>query len=448
MDPSFMLITLSNEACSEGGLPRLRKAAMLFIATAILSGCEAELPEPPNPPVVEATPQQQGLWQPTQSPRLTAEQEQEIERLLAIGYASGKMPARSVSGVVHHVREAVSAGLNLYTSGHAAEAMLMDSDGKALHVWSKPYHEVAWRKKKKTKLNEEASPLGTEYWRRVHLYENGDLLALYEGQGLIKLDRNSKVLWVNSAHIHHDFEVLENGDILVLSREAHMRPRINKVKPVLEDFVLRLAPDGSVKNKISVFESIKNSDFAKLLLPLAGREGDFLHTNSLQVLDGRHADRLPEFAAGNVLTSMRITNSIAVLDLEREQVVWAQLGTWKRQHDPVMLPDGHLLLFDNEGMSGVSRVLEFDPVDMSLVWEHGGPPGDSFFSEFCGAAQRLPNGNTLISISWEGRVIEVTANHELVNPNQTGEEGEFIAVIPELIRLPAIFPTDWIPAAD
>jgi hypothetical protein len=38
------------------------------------------------------------------------------------------------------------------------------------------------------------------------------------------------------------------------------------------------------------------------------------------VLDGRLAERLPAFRAGNVLVSMLVPNLVAVVDLEREEV--------------------------------------------------------------------------------------------------------------------------------
>ena len=37
-----------------------------------------------------------------------------------------------------------------------------------------------------------------------------------------------------------------------------------------------------------------------------------------------------------------------------------------------------------------------------------------FYSPFVSSAQRLPNGNTLITEGSDGRIFEVTRNHELV----------------------------------
>jgi hypothetical protein len=62
-----------------------------------------------------------------------------------------------------------------------------------------------------------------------------------------------------------------------------------------------------------------------------------------------------------------------------------------------------------------SRVLEFNPVTLELVWEYGAESGpERFFSYLVSGAQRLPNGNTLITIGLEGRIIEVTPERQVV----------------------------------
>jgi hypothetical protein len=42
------------------------------------------------------------------------------------------------------------------------------------------------------------------------------------------------------------------------------------------------------------------------------------------------------------------------------------------------------------------------------VWEYHDPAREFFFAPFMGSAQRLPNGNTLVTDSPSGRLFEVT----------------------------------------
>src|SRR5262249_14393645 len=58
-----------------------------------------------------------------------------------------------------------------------------------------------------------------------------------------------------------------------------------------------------------------------------------------------------------------------------------------------------------------SRVLEIDPVTLKLVWSYTSP---TFFATNISGAQRLPNGNTLITEGPSGRVFEVTKDSTIV----------------------------------
>ncbi len=242
--------------------------------------------------------------------------------------------------VIEHDPRATSDGLNLYVSGHAAEAVLMDMKGKTLHRWRYPLRRL-W-----PDLATDPEMAKLEYWRRAYVYPNGDLLGIYEGLGIVKLDARSHVLWAHRGGTHHDLFVMADGTIYTLDREGKIIPRINPDKGVLEDFVTVLDPGGKVLRKISILECFRHSTLLQRGLP---REGDIFHTNTLEVLDGRFADRDPAFRKGNLLVSVLKLDTLAVLDPERRTVVWARTGGWRRQHQPTFLDDGHLLLFDNTG---------------------------------------------------------------------------------------------------
>jgi outer membrane protein assembly factor BamB len=249
----------------------------------------------------------------------------------------------------------------------------------------------------------------------------------------------------------------EEGLIYVLTREAEILPRISEEIPVLHDFVAVLAPDGTELQKVSLLEAIERSDYSDVLeravssLAHPSREidvrGDILHTNTLEILDGTLAGRLPAFRAGNVLVSMRHTNTIAVLDMNEAKIVWAMSGPWVMQHQPTVLADGNMLLFDNLGAGGLSRVIEFDPGTQEIKWSYDGREYD-LYSHTIGSNQRLRNGNTLITDSDHGRAIEVTPSKRIVwefrTPSRAGDDREFIATLFELERLEPGFPLHWL----
>ena len=362
---------------------------------------------------------------------------EEAADVRALPYLQGYKPAQDRPTVVVHDAAAVAPGLNLVLSGHAAEAVLMDRDGKVLLRWRQPLRRL-W-----PDLAQDPEMAKLEYWRRAWLFPNGDLLGIYEGLGIVKLDARSHVLWSRRGGFHHDLQVMADGRIWVLDRDGKVIPRINPDEGILEDFVTILGPDGEVERRISILEAFERSPFASLLGKME-RVGDVFHTNTLEVLDGRLGDRDPAFRKGNVLLSVLKLDTIAVLDPsigDGGEIVWAKQGSWRRQHQPTFLDDGNLLIFDNRGPGGErSRVIEVDPKAGGIVWEYG----KDLFSRTLGSCQRLPNGNTLITESENGRALEVTRDGRVVweyyNPNRAGEHKELVAVLFEVVRLPEAFP--------
>ena len=175
---------------------------------------------------------------------------------------------------------------------------------------------------------------------------------------------------------------------------------------------------------------------------------DVLHTNTLELLDGKFTHLCPAFKKGNVLISSRHTHMVAVVDPKQEKVVWALTGFWNHQHHPTFLDTGNMLVFDNNNWSGFSKVIEINPLTQEISWEYQGDDQHPFYTESCGEAHRLPNGNTLIVESDTGRIFEVTPDKtivwEYVNPNRTGKNNELIASLFKVERLKPGFPLDWL----
>lgn len=190
--------------------------------------------------------------------------------------------------------------------------------------------------------------------------------------------------------------------------------------------------------------------------------GDWLHVNSISYLGpNRFFDAGDErFDPKTIIFDSRNANILAIISKKTGKIVWQvgpdytgpnasegakKLGCIIGQHHLHMIPEGlpgagNLLVFDNGGTAGYdapnamspdgvsavrrdySRVLEFDPVTFDVVWEYtpvkaGFMPfsdGSKFYSSYISSAQRLENGNALITEGSDGRIIEVTPNHEIV----------------------------------
>ena len=100
------------------------------------------------------------------------------------------------------------------------QAFLVNMRGDVVHHWSIPYSSI-WPDPPHVK-----GPVNDYMvcFFDCHLYPNGDLLVVFQGQeywvngyGLAKLDKDSKVIWKYTGNTHHD---VESG-----RRRGHLRHR-------------------------------------------------------------------------------------------------------------------------------------------------------------------------------------------------------------------------------
>ena len=331
------------------------------------------------------------------------------EQLEAIGYIGVADRDVAETGVTKHVQDKAFPGLTLYASGHGPEAFLIDLDGKEVHTWRFEFNR-AWPNYQSERMIREQS---RTHFRRVHMYPNGDLLAIFENIGMIKIDKDSNLLWAYQGRCHHDMDVTEDGAIFVLANDLTWSKRGGKDVWTLEPMVAVLDSEGKEVQKYAILEFIRNSNYYPLLDKMQ-KTGDILHFNTVEVFDGSMAGRSPLYKKGNILVSSRKLSFIAILDPEVRKVTWALTGMWQGQHEPTLLPNGNMLIFDNARSVGRSRVMEFEPFTQQVVWLYNGTDQDPLWSGACGTQQRLPNGNTLIAETQGARAIEVTPEGKIV----------------------------------
>ncbi len=335
-------------------------------------------------------------------------------------------------------------GYTLCMYGGGLRAVLVNMRGDVVHQWRVPFSQV-WSAPPHVHARVEDTSV---YFNDGYIYPNGDLLAVIEGPinlqsvspgyGLVKLDKDSHVLWKYAEICHHDVAVAEDGTIYTLVNQIveQVPPALAYIPtPCMVDHLDVLTPEGQRIKRIPLLEAFLDSPYAALFgkLERAGtarrttsagtRMGfytddvhrrDVLHTNAVKILSQELAPKFPLFTAGHLLISARHLDAIAMLDPDSGKVVWAAHGPWQAQHDPSFLDNGHLLLFYNLFSQRGSRVLEYDPKTQAFPWVYPGEKGKPFLSEIRGMCQRLPNGNTLIVNSQVGEAFEVTPDREVV----------------------------------
>ena len=288
------------------------------------------------------------------------------------------------------------------------------------------------------------------------------------------------------ARQHHDYQVTGSPTgyfcpgqepdpnftkMLILTHNDVRKPKISP-QLLLEDRLIEIDREGNIQwewrmldhfNEFHLTETIKNAMFRNPNTQHCGPEGqgDIFHVNCASYLGpNKWYDAGDErFDPENVIMDSREANIMWIISHETGEVVWQVgpdftdtqekrlFGTIVGPHFTHMIPrglpgEGNVMLYDNGGWAGYgapnqfsktglkvtrrdgSRVVEFDPTTLEIVWECTGEPlptaagfnynTNYFYSPLTSAAQRMPNGNTVITEGCSGIVREYTAEKKLV----------------------------------
>jgi hypothetical protein len=225
----------------------------------------------------------------------------------------------------------------------------------------------------------------------------------------------------------HDFELLDNGNALLLAyrrRNVDLRAYGGAADAIVYDPVIaERTPDGETVWLWDGAEHLDLDDVPDVNkeLKLTARPpavADYAHPNSLELFDD-----------GDILLSIRNYDCIHRIDRESGSIVWTLGGVncaqndfeisgdpydgFSHQHDATLVDGGsaaadavdgprrthNILLFDNGNLHDPprSRAVEYaideGAMTAELVWSHD----DGRYTSYFGSAERLDNGNTLIS---------------------------------------------------
>jgi hypothetical protein len=307
----------------------------------------------------------------------------------------------------------------------------------------------------------------------------GNVVWKFERYELVR-DPERQPRWM--ARQHHDYQregnpvgyyvpgmdaLTDRGNTLILSHKNVEDPAISR-RALVDDSLFEVTWEGKLVwewNCREHFEELGFGEDARRVIrdnpnfPGEGKASDWMHINSASWLGPNvWFDKGDErFHPQNIIWSGRQTNIIAITDRKSGKIAWRlgpdysgrpeleKLGWIIGQHHPHMIPrglpgEGNILVFDNGGSGGYgapnpgapsgvnnairdySRVVEFNPLTLEIVWQY--PPAEKtgfspmrflkLYSRFISSAQRLPNGNTLITEGGCGRLIEVTPAGEIV----------------------------------
>lgn len=247
-------------------------------------------------------------------------------------------------------------------------------------------------------------------------------------------DWYGELVWsYENDHLHHPAEIMPDNNIIALFWDelpAELNSEVKGGIPGTEaegriytDAIRIINRSKDVVWEWYPHENLNISDF-----PLSYSENRkyWPNINRVEYL----GEDNPFNGKESLLVSFRAIDTIGVVEVETGELVWSWgRGIISHQHDPHLLSNGNIMVFDNgylranlpEMRAGnhFSRVVEINPRINQIIWQYSGVGpnlmrGFGFYSFIGGFAERLPNWNTLITETTTGRIFEVNGRGDIV----------------------------------
>lgn len=370
--------------------------------------------------------------------------------------ASGVNAYESIQGplgVLHKQQDKTLDGYTLFTPHDSGNiTYLIDLDGNIVHSW-KSENDAMY----------------------AELLPNGNLLRSEKGAGspvtfggwhgtLREYDWDGNIVWEytlrnDEAVAHHGFDRLPNGNTAMLiwekkswddafakgRRKDHPNnypegftyPNGNVLHGIWPDAIIEVNPQGEVVWEYHVWDNIGTGpdqfDINYTLPPTYPTKymtgPDWTHWNAVRY----------DPVNDKYIVDSRDWGEIYVIDRKTKKMEWrygnpAAYGQGKAPagytdngdqvlfgpHDVRWLPNGNISIFNNgtyRPSTNYSSAMEIKPKGYNegeIVWEYRTKDPNSFSSDYQSAAQKLENGNWLITSTNNGHVFEVTPDKEVV----------------------------------
>jgi hypothetical protein len=359
---------------------------------------------------------QTGLYSFVEDSRTIARSLRHFQRIVPVNLMHPAPPHASGQQFTAHRPADLPAGwyvvMGWDADRHGYAAWLLDDQGALRHTWPIDYQAI-----------DPDGPLnGSDTPHGLLVMPDGSLILNFDhGDAMARFDACGDPLWVRPGIFHHSLDLADDGSVWTWQAEgtpyAHHHTLLRFDADTGETLeAIDLVTDVIARHHLAEIVLGTRSSFPFqhfTQTPQAPNPHDLFHPNDVEVLSAEDAPAFPQFNAGDLLISLRSNNLVAVVDRRDHRVKWWRHGPWIQQHDPDFLPDGWISIYNNNTGRGRSEILRIRPGDDRIV--NPLRDGDTrFYSATMGTHQTLPEGQVLIVVPDEGRVLVTTPDGHLV----------------------------------
>lgn len=295
-------------------------------------------------------------------------------------------------------------------AGQSGFKLIRLSDQKVLYRWVPDINEIIKVRDKGKSLAEQSNKGNIVFW---HPLPSGDGSVVFntEDRSLIKIDKNSKILWSLDGIYHHSQEFDAEGNIWASSV---MDNNSDFVRQFFEDYrddaIAKVSPDGKLLFKKSITDILLENGYRGLLFGIGPMERDPLHLNDIQPA----LTSTEYWQKGDLLVSIRNKSTVFLYRPSTNKILWLKTGPWLNQHDANFVDESRISIFGNN----IIRNNKYDFIDGHnevYIFDFKNSETSTPYTDFLmkakvktmtgGRSEVLPNGDVFIEETDFGRML-------------------------------------------
>ncbi|MDB5123345.1 MAG: hypothetical protein JWP94_1474 [Mucilaginibacter sp.] len=215
-------------------------------------------------------------------------------------------------------------------------------DQKTIYQWKPNVDELK-------KLPNVENQFGIDFGRKgiffIHpLLSSDGSVVFHQGNLLVKIDKNSNIIWAVDESFHHSLEYDADGNIWSPSVISPTKTSPAFLNEIQNDAITKISPGGKVLFQKSIAVLLVENGYKGLILGAGLYEKDLIHLNDIQpaLTSGRYWQK------GDLLMSIRNKSTVCIYRPSTNKIVWLKTGPWLNQHDVDFIDSTRIGIFGND----------------------------------------------------------------------------------------------------
>ena len=284
------------------------------------------------------------------------------------------------------------------------------SDQKVVHRWIPDYSQII-------KLLGKGSFSWTS--REIHnlllyhplLLPDGSLIFNDAFSPLVKINKDSKLIWAAKGIFHHSVEKDAEGNIWAPSVITPSEFLPNVLVGLQDDAITEVSPEGKIIFRKSVAKILTENGYRVLLFGFGNYEKNLVHLNCIQpaLTSGKY------WLKGDLLISLRNKSTVFLYRPSTDKILWLKTGPWINQHDAGFIDSSRIRVFGNNMTRIFGRERLVDGYNEEYVYNFKNNKTETPYTEFLknakistlseGRGNILPNGDLFVEETNNNRLL-------------------------------------------